>query len=188
MCALNDSLGDCWAGPDKHRHRKFEDQSSSPFWTNQPDPQNPEYCLPNEELSEKPKETTWQELKWKGRTYAHVCKCGTCHVVPSDHPVCPHPDCSLNPLKDQISSVTFCRKIPAFGHRVNQTAKPPAEFGTAGQFLQQTAPPWKVADLDCVAERIPGRPLNAPDTWQLVQEIDKGLSDPRCYDHMSRLR
>ena len=89
MCDLNDSRGDCWVGPPHHEHRKFEDQCSSPFWTDQPDPQHPEYCLPNEERSDKPKQNTWRDLEWNGCKYDQVCRCGMQHIVPSEHPVCP---------------------------------------------------------------------------------------------------
>ena len=65
MCAFEDISRDCWVGPDKHSHRQFETQCSSPFWTNKPDPEDPKYCLITEDISEKPKETTWEVLTWK---------------------------------------------------------------------------------------------------------------------------
>ena len=96
MWDLDDTRGDCWVGPPNHKHRQFEERRSSPFWTDQPDPQNPEYCLPNEVCSDKPKQSTWlRDLEWKGRKYAQVCRCGMQHIVPSEHPVCPPSELQL---------------------------------------------------------------------------------------------
>ena len=148
MDPLDDTLAACWVGPKDHKHREFLFQSSSPFWTNQPDPLDPDYCVPNEEITEKiTSQEKWRlhhELKWKGSTFAHVCQCGTAHPTGDPHPFCPfpfcpHPQCLRNQLVDLgwTTGILWCRNTPAYGHQVNRNAEPPVEFGTVANLRRR---------------------------------------------------
>ena len=45
--------------------------------------------------------------------------------------------------------------------------------------MEKTKPPYTVKQLDEVKDRVTARPLNAPDTCKLVQQIDTEGGDPR---------